>query len=383
MAAWFQCTNCEAQYHFDAALAGRALTCGQCGTVFRMPPVPLSPAPPTAGSASSAVRWYLCLPSGRQFGPVVRDVIAEWLREGRADGDSLVCAEGSEEWHRLANAFPELLPETESEPAPGAWDPSPSLATALPASGLLDFLREGRGDLPLSVRAQHDEACEALNQELRRGMGSVRLAGVRSVILSEPDAGKSQRQRDADQMRADHLLVAELTAHGSSYYLLIPWGPMGRMAHEFFSILPGGMPHSLALRRGCENAFGTGQWIGINGAEDDVVAMAARRSRDDLISGITWNWFSARRDFTMVQVWGVQAVPLGSEKFLHAVQTSPRGPGGNEFGVLWYLERQSAFYRFARRLSIPDTHESHILFGCCTGRILTMAADALQAASRE
>ena len=152
---------------------------------------------------------------------------------------------------------------------------------------------------------------------------------------------------------------------------------MGRMAHEFFSILPGRMPHSLALRRGCENAFGSGQWIGINGAEDDVVAMAARRSRDDLISGITWNWFSARRDFTMVQVWGVQAVPLGPEKFLHAVQTSPRGPSGNELGVLWYLERQSAFYRFARRLSIPDSHESHILFGCCTGRILTMAADAL------
>ncbi len=377
MGACFQCTNCEARYLFDAALAGRALTCGQCGTVFRMPSVSLS-APPPAGSAPSSVRWYLCLPSGRQFGPVVTDAIAEWLREGRADGDSLVCQEGAEEWVRIADAFPELLPEREPETVQDAWHPTPSLAAALPATGLLDYLQDNHENLPLAVRAQHDEAREALNQELRRGMGAVRLANVRSIILSEPDAGKSLRQRDADQMRADHLLAAELTAHGSSYYLLIPWGPMGRMAHEFFSILPGRMPHSLALRRGCENAFGSGQWIGINGAEDDVVAMGARRSRDDLISGIIWNWFSARRDFTMVQVWGVQAIPLGSEKFLHAIQTSPRGPGGNEFGALWYLERQSAFYRFARRLNIPDTHESHILFGCCTGRILTMAADALK-----
>lgn len=382
MGASFQCTNCEARYLFDAALTGRALTCGQCGTVFRMPSVPLSAAPP-AGLESSSVRWYLHLPSGRQFGPVLTESIAEWLREGRADGESLVCQEGSEEWLRIADAFPELLPESEPEAARDAWHPTASLAAALPATGLLDYLQDSREKLSLAARSQHDEAREALSQELRRGMGSVRLLGVRSIILSESDAGKSRRQRDADQMKADHLLIAELTAHGSSYYLLIPWGPMGRMAHEFFSILPGRMPHSLALRRGCEAAFGTGQWIGINGAEDDVVAMAARRSRDDLISGIVWDWFSARRDFTMVQVWGVQAIPLGPEKFLHAIQTSPRGPSGNEFGLLWYLERQSAYYRFARRLNIPDTHESHILFGSCTGRILTMAAEALYAASGE
>ncbi len=382
MGAWFQCTNCEARYQFDATLAGRAIACRHCGFVFRVPPVPVSAAP-EAGTAAGSGRWFLRFASGRQFGPVQPEVIAEWVREGRADGDSLVCPEIADEWFRLGDAFPGLVSEKKFVAAAGAWDPTPSLAAGLPASGLLDLLPDDRPDLTLPVRDQHDEARESLDKEMRRAMGAVRLSSVRSIILTESNAGKSAKQREAEQMHADHLLAAEFIAHGSAYYLLIPWGPMGRMAHEFFSILPGRLPHPVALRRGCEDAFGTGQWIGINGLEDDVVAVAARRSREDLISGITWNWFSERRDFTMVQVWGVQAVPLGQEKFLHAIQTSPRGPGGNEMGVLWYLERQSAFFRFARRLSIPDTHESHVLFGCCTGRLLTRVADALQSEREE
>jgi hypothetical protein len=189
--------------------------------------------------------------------------------------------------------------------------------------------------------------------------------------------------RKSDELRAYHGLLAELTAHGSAFYVVVPWGKLGRLPHELFSILPGRLPHPVALRRGCENAFGSGQWIGINGEESDVVALAARRSREDLTSGIIWNWFSRSREFTMVQVWGVQGVPLGPEKFLHAVQTNSRGPSGSELGLLWYLERQSAFYRFARRLSVPDTHESHVLFGSCTGRILTIIADRLAAAAAE
>ncbi len=383
MGAWFQCTNCEARYQFDVSLAGRALACRHCGFVFRVPPVPVGAAPDTGAVSAGSGRWYLRFVSGRQFGPVQPEVIAEWVREGRADGDSLVSPEGSEEWFRLSDAFPELTGEKKSATPAGGWDSAPSRAGLLPASGLLDCLPDERGELTPSIRAQHDEASGALDKELRRAMGAVRLNGVRSVMLSEPHLAMSMKQRETGQMRADHLLAAELTAHGSAFYLLIPWGPMGRMAHEFFSILPGRLPHPVALRRGSEDAFGAGQWIGINGAEDDVVAVAARRSREDLISGISWNWFSARREFTMVQVWGVQAVPLGQEKFLHAIQTSPRGPGGNEMGVLWYLERQSAFYRFARRLSIPDTYESHVLFGCCTGRILTRVVDALQTGPAE
>ena len=379
MGAWFQCTNCEARYQFDASQAGRALACRACGFVFRVPPVPVSLVPQPDAWPVGGGRWYLRFPSGRQFGPVVTQVIEEWVREGRADGESLVCPEGAQEWYLLADAFPDLVAGRYQSAPADAYAPLPSVAEQLPAAGLLEFLHDDRDALTDEGRAQHDDALELLEKELRRAMGAVRLVAVRSVIVGEARYLGGASLRDAAQMRPEHVLVMELAAHGSNFYAAIPWGRLGRLPHELFSILPGRLPHPLALRRGCENAFGDGHWIGINGGEDDVLAVAARRSQEVLASGVVWNWFSAKRDYTMVQVWGVQSVPLGAGKFLHVIQTSPRGPAGTELGLLWYLERQSAFYRFSRRLSIPDTHESHVLFGSCTGQILVDVVDHLSA----
>lgn len=379
MGAWFQCTNCEARYQFDAFQPGRALACRACGFVFRVPPVPVSLVPHPETFAAGG-RWYLRFPSGRQFGPVVTQVIEEWMREGRADGESLVCPEGQDEWYHLADVFPDLMEGGKGTAPADACASLPSLAEQVPAAGLLDFLGDDRSALTDEARIAHDEAMEMIDKELRRAMGAVRLNAARSLLVGEARYLGGTSPRDAVLMRAEHVLTAEFTSHGSTFYGVIPWGRMGRLPHEFFSILPGKLPHPLALRRGSENAFGEGQWIGINGAEDDVLAVAARHSQEALTSGIVWNWFSPKRDYTMVQVWGVQSVPLGPEKFLHMVQTCGRGPGGGELGLLWYLERQSAFYRFARRLSIPDTHESHVLFASCTGQIMADILDRLATA---
>jgi DNA-directed RNA polymerase subunit RPC12/RpoP len=376
MAAWFQCTNCEARYQFEARQAGRAMACRACGFVFRVPPVPVSTVPHAETLPAGGGQWFLRFASGRQFGPVRAQVVEEWVREQRADGECLVCPEGGEEWFRVADVFPDLFAPEHAEVLAGAYDPLPPVAEMLPAAGLLELLPDHRELLTESFRSRHDEAAELVEKEMRRAMGAMSLTGVRSLILEDEDWDGPRREA---QLSAEHCLVAELSAHGSTFYLVVPWGGMGRMAHEFFSILPGRLPHPVALRRGSEEEFGTGQWVGINGAEDDVVAMSARRSQENLNGGIEWQWFSRRRDYTMVQVWGVQAVPLGAEKFLHAIQTNPRGATGSDFGLLWYLERQAAFYRFARRLSIPDTHEPHVLFACGAGRLLVLASDRLQA----
>lgn len=373
MAAWFQCTNCEARYQFEALQAGRAMACRACGFVFRVPPVPVSEVPHPETMPSSGGQWFLRFASGRQFGPVLTQVIEEWVKEKRADADCLVCPEGGADWYRVEDAFPDLFGGAHNEQPPNGCDPLPSIAEQLPAAGLLELLPDQRALLTDSARATHDEAAERLEKELRRGMGALRLTSMRSLLLEDEDTADP---RSEITVRAEHALAIELSAHGSAIYLIVPWGRLGRMAHEFFSILPGRLPHSLALRRSTEDEVGDGQWVGINGAEDDVFAVSARRSRENLSGGIEWQWFSRRRDYTMVQVWGVQAVPLGAEKFLHAIQTNPRGVTGSDYGLLWYLERQSAFYRFARRLSIPDTHEPHILFASCAGRLLVEASGA-------
>ena len=319
----------------------------------------------------------LRFPSGRQFGPVVTQMIEEWVREGRADGESLVCPEGAEEWYRLTDAFPDMTGgETEAGETTG-YQPLTSVAEQLPASGLLECLTDDGGDFPDAFSDLHAAARDMLEKEARRTMGAVRVTGWRSLIAGEARFYRGGSPRESAQIKAEHMLVAELSTHGTVFYAVMSWARLGQMPIEFFSILPGRLPHSIALRRATENTFGEGEWIGINGAEDDVLAVAARSRHDSLVSGIVWNWYSERRDYTMVQVWGLQAVPLGAEKFLHVIQTNPRGPGGSEAGLLWYLERQSAFFRFARRLSIPDSHECHVLFGSCTGQILVDVAERI------
>jgi hypothetical protein len=372
MPAWFQCTNCDARYQFEARLAGRAMACRACGYVFRVPAVPVSTVPDATAVPAGGGQWLLRFSSGRQFGPVRTQAIEEWVREKRADAECLVCPENGQDWYRITDIFPDLFAPAPVSVPVDALAPLPPVPEQLPAAGILELLPDQRHLLTDSFRARHDDAAAVLEKEIGRTMGAVGLRGVRSVVLEDDGWDGPRREH---QLRAEHCLAAELTAHGSTFYLTIPWSPLGRMAHEFFSILPGRLPHPVALRRGSEDEFGEGQWIGINGAEDDVVAVSARRSRENLEGGIEWQWFSRRRDYTMVQVWGVQAVPLGPEKFLHAIQTNPRGSTGSDYGVLWYLERQAAFYRFARRLSIPDTHEAHVLFGCTTGRLLVLATE--------
>ena len=78
------------------------------------------------------------------------------------------------------------------------------------------------------------------------------------------------------------------------------------------------------------------------------------------------------------QVWGVQAVPLGGEKFAHLVQTAERPEPGAPAGLRWYLERQSAFWRFARRLNLSGSPGSPVLFASCAARLLTLTADRLR-----
>src|SRR5687768_7388540 len=155
MGAWFQCTNCEARYQFDASQAGRALACRACGFVFRVPPVPVSTVPHPEAASAAGGRWHLRFPSGREFGPVQTHVIEEWVREGRVDGESLVCPEGAEEWYRLEDAFPDLVKPEAKPTLIDGYAPLPSLAAKVPAAGLLEYLEDDRGALPALSRLQH------------------------------------------------------------------------------------------------------------------------------------------------------------------------------------------------------------------------------------
>src|SRR6202000_366070 len=58
----------------------------------------------------------------KQYGPIDGDQIRQWISEGRRNGQTLACAEGSDEWKPLS-AFPEF-----------SFAASPA-ASALPGAG--------------------------------------------------------------------------------------------------------------------------------------------------------------------------------------------------------------------------------------------------------
>jgi hypothetical protein len=177
-------------------------------------------------------------------------------------------------------------------------------------------------------------------------------------------------------MTARHLLAVELSSYGTSFYLVVAWGELGRLPHEFFSILPGRLAHPVALRAGGMEGFGNGEWVGADGVGGGLLAVAAERSRERLAEGTETRWFSEDGMMAADLVWAVQGVPLGPERFVHVVQTAGQG-AEDVFGVMWYLERQRAFYEFAIRMGVPDTHECHFPFASLAGRLLVMASDAL------
>src|SRR4051812_34825577 len=60
----------------------------------------------------------------KEYGPISGDQIRQWIAEGRVNGQTQVCAEGTQDWKPLS-AFPEF--GFTAEPVPGAV---PGLASA-------------------------------------------------------------------------------------------------------------------------------------------------------------------------------------------------------------------------------------------------------------
>ncbi len=394
MAKQFTCPHCHHSYRFLNAMAGQSMHCQSCGFVFRIPLVPLARAEgvefPKGG------KWLLRLAGGRQFGPVRREMIYEWLREGRADADSLIALEGNSAWYRVTEAFPKAVhflkgaalssgsaPMAEAASAPVARPiPEPIAASQIPASGLMELLEDCSQEPPRGrlrpILRQHSEALLSLEAECSRAAGLIRSRGACLVWLEE-DNHRRHAQRSSDGLNVEAATVAAFTGpQGGEFYSIIPWSRLGRLPHEFLSILPGRLPGPVALRRASDEAFDGGHWIGSTGDDRDITAHAASISREKMVQDIVWDWHSDNRLYHMIQVWGLQGIPLGPEKFAHLIQTAGRPDPDQPHGLRWYLERQSAFWRFARRLNLPASPGSPVLFSACGARLLVLAAARLQ-----
>jgi len=67
---------------------------------------------------------------GQQYGPVNLEQLRRWIAEGRARAETLVQAEGAQEWKPLSS-FPELASELKSAPPPAPAVP-PTITSLSP-----------------------------------------------------------------------------------------------------------------------------------------------------------------------------------------------------------------------------------------------------------
>lgn len=74
----------------------------------------------------------------REYGPVSADQIRQWFKEGRANGSTLVQAEGVPGWRPLAT-FPEFSVPPQTPPvtpsAPPTYSPTPIVSPTAPTNG--------------------------------------------------------------------------------------------------------------------------------------------------------------------------------------------------------------------------------------------------------
>lgn len=328
------------------------------------PPPGLTLRPPLPPDA----RWWVRYPTGRQFGPVTRDVIVQWIAEGRAGTGCLVAHEGGGSWKPLESAFPEWT-ERQAAVRRDPFAPGKNALLYLPNNGILEAVVCEREKLPRDMRKQHEATHERLEKEADRSALGLRFLGSKSITLERPLPFDPELDSPL-RLVPEVLLIGSFRWMEQEFHIVVPWGRLGQMPHEYFSLLPGVFPSALALRRKNEHVFDHGVWLGADNTGNGIVAHEARLAQPELAEGIAWRWLTGDSAYEMILVWGLQIVPLGARGCLHVMQTAMHGALRRVYGLDWYLHRQHGFLHWRDRLHVTGDHHPHFLFGCSTGQLL-------------
>src|SRR5688500_13320330 len=73
------------------------------------------------------MKYFMIGGDKREYGPVDAEVIRQWIRDGRANGETLLRAEGETDWKAL-RTFADFQGDAGPPPLPAAWPPVDYLA---------------------------------------------------------------------------------------------------------------------------------------------------------------------------------------------------------------------------------------------------------------
>ncbi len=163
------------------------------------------------------------------------------------------------------------------------------------------------------------------------------------------------------ESRIDVLQGFEIASasHGT-IRLVIPWSGALNLPHELNSSVKGRLPCGLYLLVEEGVVRGHWQWAAsgrIAGRLVDTLTNAGRALHPDTS-------FEMQHGDTSYPIeWGVQAVPVDAETYVHAMQLAP-GLISPNIGLDDYLTKRSAFQRAVEALAIPECELADFRFDC-------------------
>lgn len=145
------CPGCGRKLRVASDQAGKPARCPLCNTIYTV-----AEAGTRASTAGIAERWHLKTPEGQAYGPVTRDVLDQWVAEGRISDDCRIMCEVDGVWQDASNVYPVLRPLPKGiGPQPVFDNPvigTPQASPSVPAEGgKIRIVNPHRGGLVLAL----------------------------------------------------------------------------------------------------------------------------------------------------------------------------------------------------------------------------------------
>lgn len=160
------CDGCGVQLRVADEHAGKQARCPQCGNLYTVPDSNITDSNITENADSSSTdsadmtrgtadsqeesvhaTWFVQTPEGQTYGPVTREILDQWTKEGRLNGQCRVRETDGATWRSAVEIYPQLTNQT---PATGGSNPFRDNPASSPAvSKARSFQHPHRGVLVL------------------------------------------------------------------------------------------------------------------------------------------------------------------------------------------------------------------------------------------
>jgi hypothetical protein len=390
--------QCGKSYRVMVEHAGKVTKCKACGAPIQIPTVsevgeqqtsqiPVGtivtddspkPAPPKKRPPlpkNVADQWYLHAHDGKQYGPVPRSDLDNWLNEGLISAQCQLMREGDSQWQPATNVFPQL--------AGAAAPPMPTISP--PTGG-----SSGHQALLTPTGKKRTMGNLAMRGELKKLPGVQTISsdvfhvGEPKTMLDRLKAGTIIGPIKISEVNIDSLQLFHFRDASGEFATIVPFDNGMIMPIEFVARISGCLPSPIVLLKlsGGKVALEAGAvmggplgsllqrvgskvesvWAGCDGSLPPVATAAQQAPH--LSEGMRWEGKVGGGPVSTIHRlgWGVQALPISNEQFLLVAQSVPKQKAlGLDFGVTWFCNYRRQFAQFVASLNTQETGQFSFL----------------------